>query len=308
MRIVFAGTPVFAVPCLRALLASNHEICAVYTRPDRPAGRGRKLQPSPIKELALSAGIPVFQPLTLKPESELQHLKALRPDLMIVVAYGMILPQAVLDIPKLGCINVHASLLPRWRGAEPIQRALMAGDEKTGITIMRIIQKLDAGDMLHKEECLIGSHDTSGDLHDKLASLGAAGLIKVLPALETETCSAEKQDENLVTYAEKLTKAEASLDWRLPAAQLARNVRGLNPWPVAQTQYQGQTLRIWQAETAPGDKLTVAPGTVVAAAKTLDVATGEGLLRLLEVQLPGGNRLPVQAFLNSHHLLGIKLG
>jgi methionyl-tRNA formyltransferase len=266
------------------------------------------LQPSPVKELALNAGIPVYQPLSLKLENELQHLEALRPDLMIVVAYGMILPQAVLDIPKLGCINVHASLLPRWRGAAPIQRALMAGDEKTGVTIMKIIHKLDAGDMLHKGECLIGIHDTAGDLHDKLSELGAAGLMKVLPNLETGAYIAEKQDETLVTYAEKLTKAEANLDWRLSTAQLDRKIRGLNPWPVAQTLYEGQILRIWQAEAIPTGRLLVEPGTVVAAAKSLDVATGEGLLRLLEVQLPGGNRLPAQAFLNSHHLLGVKLG
>ena len=212
MRIIFAGTPEFAVPSLRSLIASKHEVCAVYTQPDRPAGRGRKLQPSPVKVLALSAGIRVFQPTNLKPDGELQQLRDLKPDLIVVVAYGMILPQAVLDIPAKGCINVHGSLLPRWRGAAPIQRAVMAGDEKTGVTIMKIIHKLDAGDMLHKEECPITPQDTSETLYAKLAELGAVGLEKVLAQIESGSLQAEKQDENLVTYAEKLTKTEAELD------------------------------------------------------------------------------------------------
>jgi methionyl-tRNA formyltransferase len=275
VRIIFAGTPEFAVPSLRSLIVSNHEVCAVYTQPDRPAGRGRKLQPSPVKELASSAGIQVFQPTSLKPETELQQLRDLKPDLMVVVAYGMILPQAVLDIPKFGCINVHGSLLPRWRGAAPIQRAIMAGDEKTGVTIMKIIHKLDAGDMLHKEECPITAQDISEDLYVKLAGLGAVGLEKVLAQIESGGLHAETQDENLVTYAEKLTKSEAELDWNLPAEQLARKVRGLNPWPVAQTHYNGESLRIWRAEALPSvDKLK--PGHTICTNKTLDVATGEG--------------------------------
>jgi methionyl-tRNA formyltransferase len=307
MRIIFAGTPDFAVPSLAMLLASKHEVCVVYTQPDRPAGRGRKLQPSPVKELALSAGISVFQPISLKPEVDLQQLADLKPDLMVVVAYGMILPQAALDIPRLGCINVHGSLLPRWRGAAPIQRALMAGDEKTGVTIMRIIHKLDAGDMLHKEEYAITEKDTSGDLYDKLAALGAVGLEKVLAQLESGSVIGEKQDENLVTYAEKLTKVEAELDWTQSAEQLARKVKGLNPWPVAQTLFEDKILRVWQAEAIASD-FKADPGTVSCTHKTLDVATGNGLLRLLEVQLPSGKRLPIQAFLSSHHANGVKLG
>lgn len=312
MRIIFAGTPDFAVPSLRLLLSSKllsskHEVCAVYTQPDRPVGRGRKMQPSPVKDLALSAGLPVFQPISLKPEADLQHLRDLNPDLMVVVAYGMILPQAALDISGLGCLNVHGSLLPRWRGAAPIQRALMAGDEKTGITVMRIIHKLDAGDMLHKEECAITEKDTAGDLYDKLATLGAIGLEKVIAQLESGTVRAEKQDENRVTYAEKLTKSEAKLDLSQSAEQLARNVRGLNPWPVAQTLYEGEALRIWQAEAVASD-IKADPGTVICTRKTLGVATGDGLLRLLEVQLPGGKRIPIQAFLSSHHLCGVKFG
>ncbi len=309
MKIIFAGTPEFAVPCLRMLLESKHEICAVYTQPDRPAGRGRKLQPSPVKELALSAGIPVFQPLTMRTSEDLQQLSALDADLMVVVAYGMILTQAVLDAPKRGCINVHASLLPRWRGAAPIQRALMAGDEKTGVTIMQIVRKLDAGDMLHKEECAIEAGDTAGDLHDKLAVLGGIGLSKVLAQLEAGTVQAEPQDEALVTYAEKLEKSEAVIDWTQPAVALARKVRGLNAWPVAQTLYRGDVLRIWQAEAVDGDlPVPMEPGVVRCVDKTMEVATGSGFLRLLEVQLPGGKRIPIQAFLNAHDANGVQLG
>jgi methionyl-tRNA formyltransferase len=313
MRIIFAGTPEFAVPSLRLLLswseeiATNHQVCAVYTQPDRPAGRGRKLQLSPVKELALSAGIPVFQPESLKVDSEIKHFSELQPDLMVVVAYGMILPQAILDIPKYGCINVHGSLLPRWRGAAPIQRSLMAGDEKTGVTIMRIIHKLDAGDMLHKEEYAISDQDTSESLYHTLSELGAVGLGKVIDQLESGSLHVEKQDENLVTYAEKLTKSEAELDWSQPAEVLARKIRGLNPWPVAQTIFDGQILRIWRAEPLISDKKHD-PGTIQCTNKTLDVATGDGLLRLHEVQLPGGKRLPIQAFLNSHQAQGKMLG
>jgi methionyl-tRNA formyltransferase len=307
MRIIFAGTPEFAVPTLNMLLASGHEVCAVYTQPDRPAGRGRKLQPSPVKETALAAGIPVLQPDSLKTAEAITQLAAFEPDLMVVVAYGMILPQAVLDVPKYGCLNVHASLLPRWRGAAPIQRALMAGDAETGVTIMRIALKLDAGDMLHKEVVAIGAEDTAGDLHDKLAALGPIGLEKVLHQVEAGTIQAEPQDEALVTYAAKLEKREAALDWRKPAEELDRLVRGLNPWPVAQTLYRGEALRIWRAQPI-FEPAGAEPGQVKCTHKHLDVATGNGWLRLLEVQLPGGKRMPAQAFLSAHDLHGLRLG
>lgn len=308
MKIIFAGTPEFAVPCLQALLDSEHEVCAVYTQPDRPAGRGRKLQPSPVKALALSAGIPVLQPLTLKTDEDLQQISALNADLMVVVAYGMILTQAVLDVPRLGCINVHASLLPRWRGAAPIQRALMAGDAQSGVTIMQIVRKLDAGDMLHKEICAIEPTDTASTLHDKLSALGAIGLAKVLEQLETGTVRPEVQDETLVTYAEKLEKSEAVIDWTQAATDIARKVRGLNAWPVAQTLYQGKVLRIWQAQALDEDSSGQQSGRVRCADKNMDVATGQGWLRLQEVQLPGGKRMPVQAFLSAHDANGVELG
>ena len=307
MRIIFAGTPEFAVPSLQMLLTSKHEVCAVYTQPDRPAGRGRHNHASPVKELALKHAIPVFQPLTLKTDEDLQQLMSFNADLMVVVAYGMILTQAALDAPRLGCINVHGSLLPRWRGAAPIQRALMAGDEKTGVTIMQIVRKLDAGDMLLKEEYVIADNDSAGDLHDKLAELGAIGLNKVLAQMEAGTLHIEPQDESLVTYAEKLTKSEAIIDWAQPANTIALKVRGLNAWPVAQTLYQNNVLRIWRAE-ALAIETDLEPGIVISQNKNIDVATGKGLLRLHEVQLPGGKRMTAQAFLNAHHKNGAKLG
>jgi methionyl-tRNA formyltransferase len=307
MRIIFAGTPEFAVPTLKMLLASGHDICAVYTQPDRPAGRGRKIQLSPVKETALAAGIQVLQPDSLKSAEAVGELAAFEPDLMVVVAYGMILPQAVLDVPKYGCLNVHASLLPRWRGAAPIQRALMAGDPETGVTIMRIALKLDAGDMLHKEIIAIGAEDTAGELHDKLAALGPLGLEKVLRQVEAGMVRAEPQDEALVTYAAKLEKSEAALDWTKPADALDRQVRGLNPWPVAQTLYRGEALRVWRAQPIL-ENTGYESGRVICAHKHLDVATGNGWLRLLEVQLPGGKRITAQAFLNAHDIHGLRLG
>ncbi len=307
MKVIFAGTPDFAVPALQMLIESGHDICAVYTQPERPSGRGRKCLPSPIKQLALDAGLTVLQPETLKHPEEQQRMAALEPDVLVVVAYGLILPQAILDIPRSGCINIHGSLLPRWRGAAPIHRALMAGDDETGITIMKVVQKLDAGDMLYKLACPIRSDDTSSDLHDKLALMGAEGLKIVLQQIEQGGLKPEVQDESLVTYAHKLEKSEAILDWNQPAVVLDRQIRGLNSWPVAQTTYQGQILRIWRSRLS-NQSHQLSPGQVQVDGKQLLVATGDGLLELLEVQLPGGKRIDSQAFLNAHSMDQVVLG
>ena len=307
MKIVFAGTPEFAVPTLQALLDSPHQVCAVYTQPDRPAGRGRKLTASPVKTLAVSAQLPVYQPENFKTAEAIQQLAALEPDLLVVIAYGLILPQAVLDIPKQGSINVHGSLLPRWRGAAPIHRALMAGDTHTGITIMKVVKKLDAGDMLYKLECPINSDSTSSELHDQLAQMGAQGLVEVVEQIAQGTAIAEVQDETLVTYAHKLDKHEAQLNWQDSAVNLDRKIRGLNAWPVAQTLYQGETLRIWRA-TPLNTHSHLAVGTINTSDHALDVTTGDGVLRLLEVQLPGGKRIAGKDFLNAYPADGVVLG
>jgi len=307
MRIIFAGTPDFAVPALQMLIDSKHEICAVYTQPDRPAGRGRKITPSVIKVLALSADIPVFQPKTLKTVDDLNQLALLNADLMVVVAYGIILPQVILDAPKLGCINIHGSLLPRWRGAAPIHRAVIAGDEMTGVTIMKLVKKLDAGDMLHKESCVIEPYHTSSDLHDKLAELGAIGLEKVLNQIEAGSVVSEKQDESLVTYAEKVEKNEAIVDWNQSGIELDRKIRGLNSWPVAQTLFNGKVMRVWKARLTD-DESKLSPGTIVQQGKQMNIVTGEGVIELLEIQLPGGKRIETQAFLNAHDVNGVILG
>jgi len=307
VRIVFAGTPEFAVPPLTALLRSGHDIVAVYTQPDRPAGRGRKLTPGAVKALALDAGLPVFQPESLRDAAAQEALRALRPDLMVVVAYGLILPRAVIDIPPLGCVNIHASLLPRWRGAASIQRAILAGDAETGVTIMFIEPQLDAGPMLHKKSCRIRDGETAGELHDRLAVLGAEALLESLPGLAAQTLQPEVQEERFVTHANKLTKEEAALDWRRPAIELECQVRAFNPWPVAETTYDGKPLRVWRAE-ARNEAASDWPGAVLNRRGALDVATGQGILRLLEVQLPGGRRIAGRDFLNSHPESSIRLG
>ncbi len=307
MKIIFAGTPEFAVPALQMLLASNHEVVAVYAQPDRPAGRGRKLQPGPVKSLALSAGIPVFQPENLKAEADVEQLVALNADLMVVVAYGLILSQRVLDIPKIGCINIHGSLLPRWRGAAPINRAIMAGDQETGVTIMNVVKQLDAGDMLHKAVCTIGAQETASELHDRMMVMGAEGLRETLVLLEENKLSPEVQDESLVTYAHKLEKSESELDWTRAASELALQVRGLNAWPVAQTTLDDKVMRVWRAE-ALSVETQLAPGVILDDSKHIDVATGSGVLRLLEIQMPGKKRMQVDAFLHAHKVSGLHLG
>ncbi|MET4000615.1 methionyl-tRNA formyltransferase [Marinobacterium sp. MBR-109] len=311
LRIIFAGTPDFAASCLEALLKTEHDIVAVYTQPDRPAGRGRKLRPGPVKALAQQHDLPVFQPLSLKDQAEQQALRELNADLMVVVAYGLLLPQAVLDAPRLGCINVHASLLPRWRGAAPIHRALLAGDDTTGITIMQMDAGLDTGDMLSKVECPILADDTSGRLHDRLAELGARALVECLAPLAAGMLTPEKQDDSQACYAHKLEKQEAQVDWSQPAERIVRGVRGFNPWPVAYTRLGEDNLRIWSAAADPhGSNAT--PGTIIeSSADTIRVAAGEGSVLLTELQLPGGKPQPVKTLMNAHQArfaTGVKLG
>lgn len=299
LRIIFAGTPDFAARHLGALLSSQHQIVGVFTQPDRPAGRGNKLTPSPVKVLAEQHGIPVFQPKSLRPE-ENQHLVAdLKADIMVVVAYGLILPASVLAIPRLGCINVHGSLLPRWRGAAPIQRSLWAGDTKTGVTIMQMDVGLDTGDMLHKIECDIQPEDTSATLYDKLAQLGPQGLLVTLQQLAEGCAQPEVQDEAQVTYAEKLSKEEAKLDWSLSAVQLERCIRAFNPWPVSYFVVDEQPVKVWQAQVlAAVDNM--APGTIIHADKHgIQVATAEGVLNITQLQPAGKKAMSAADLLNS---------
>lgn len=299
LRIIFAGTPDFAAASLAALLEKKFNIVAVYTQPDRPAGRGRKLKPSPVKALALEHELPVEQPVSLRNEEAQATLAAYNADLMIVVAYGLLLPKAVLDTPRLGCINVHGSLLPRWRGAAPIQRALLAGDDETGVTLMQMDVGLDTGDMLTKASCPITADDTSATLHDRLADLGAKLLCDSLPALAAGEITPQPQDDSLSCYAEKLSKEEGDLDWTQPAADLARLIRGLNPWPVAYTSQHGDKIRLWHAHLG-NDTTTAAPGTIVAASRDgIEVATGKGTLILDQLQLPGKKAMAVRDLLNS---------
>ncbi|CFR20278.1 methionyl-tRNA formyltransferase [Yersinia kristensenii] len=299
LRIIFAGTPDFAARHLGALLSSQHQIVGVFTQPDRPAGRGNKLTPSPVKVLAEQHNIPVFQPKSLRPE-ENQHLVAdLNADIMVVVAYGLILPASVLVMPRLGCINVHGSLLPRWRGAAPIQRSLWAGDAKTGVTIMQMDVGLDTGDMLHKIECNIQPEDTSATLYDKLAQLGPQGLLVTLQQLAEGRAQPEIQDEAQVTYAEKLSKEEAKLDWSLSAVQLERCIRAFNPWPVSYFVVDEQPIKVWQAQVlATVDN--VAPGTIIQADKHgIQIATADGVLNITQLQPAGKKAMSAADLLNS---------
>jgi methionyl-tRNA formyltransferase len=307
LNIVFAGTPDFAVPALEHLIASQHQVVAVYTQPDRPAGRGRKLTPSPVKQTALAHDITVLQPESLKDAAAQQQLAELKPDLMVVVAYGLILPPEVLAIPRLGCLNIHGSLLPRWRGAAPIQRAILAGDSQTGVTIMQMDAGLDTGDMLYKAALPINAQDSAQSLHDRLAVLGAEALMSSIEQILDGSVQPEKQDDAEACYAAKLSKQEAKLDWSCPATELLRQVNAFNPWPVAQTTWQGQVLRVWQAEV--GGSCDALPGTVVAAdGKGIQVASGDGVLILTRVQLPGGRPMAASDFLNAHDIQGDRLG
>ena len=299
LKLIFAGTPEFAVPCLQALIDSQHDVIAVYTQPDRPAGRGRQLTASPVKKLAEQNDIAVEQPQSLRQEAAQKTLAAYQADAIIVVAYGLILPQEILATPKLGCINVHASLLPELRGAAPIQRAILAGYQETGVTIMQMDAGLDTGDMLLKVTCNISSQETGQSLHDKLAGLGAEALLTVL----ANPFQPEPQNHEQSSYATKLSKQEGLIDWQQPAIDIDRKIRAFNPWPVAYTQLHQDTLRLWQAEVIEQatDKM---PGTILQANQSgIDVATGEGVIRLLKLQMSGGKILPVADILNAHHHL-----
>ncbi len=297
MRIVFAGTPEFAAEHLKALLGTQHQVIAVYTQPDRPAGRGHKLMPSPVKQLAVEHGIPVYQPATLRAPEAQAELAALQPDLMVVVAYGLILPQVVLDTPRLGCINSHASLLPRWRGAAPIQRAVQAGDDESGVTVMQMEAGLDTGPMLLKVSTPIAPSDTGGSLHDRLAALGSQAVIQAVDALAAGTLTGEVQDDSLANYAHKLNKDEARIDWSRPAVELERLVRAFNPWPICHSTLNGEPLKVLAATLGEGSGQ---PGQILAASKDgLTVACGEGALRLTRLQLPGGKPLNFADLYNS---------
>lgn len=300
LRLVFAGTPDFSVPCLDACRASGAEVVAVYTQPDRPAGRGRKLTPSPVKQAALAAGIAVEQPESLKPADVQQALADYRPDLLVVVAYGLILPRKVLAIPRLGCWNVHASLLPRWRGAAPIQRAVLAGDHESGVDLMQMEAGLDTGPVLLERRTPIGRDDTGGSLHDRLATLGAEVLAEGLHrTLAGEVLVATPQPEDGVTYAHKLDKAEAKLDFSRPASELERQVRAFDPWPVAEGEIAGESLRIWAAHAIELDH-HAAPGSMLAAGRDgIDLACGRGALRVTAVQRAGGKRIGAVDYLNA---------
>ncbi|WP_395770221.1 methionyl-tRNA formyltransferase [Arenimonas sp.] len=302
MRIVFAGTPEFAVPALRAC-ATRGEVVAVYTQPDRPAGRGRQLQMSPVKQAALELGLPVQQPLNFKSEEALAILRSHEADLMVVVAYGLILPQTVLDMPRLGCWNVHASLLPRWRGAAPIQRAIAAGDTVSGVCLMQMEKGLDTGPVLLQLKTPIGPKDTGGSLHDRLSQLGAEVLRDGLTlARAGMTLQAEAQPEAGVSYARKIDKAEAKLAWSLSAKALADQIRAFNPWPVAETELQGERVRVYQAQILAEDS-GKPPGTVLAAGKAgIDIACGQGVLRLLALQRDGGRVQSASEYLNARPL------
>ena len=301
LNIIFAGTPKFAASALQACIASKHHIVAVFTQPDRPAGRGRKINYGPVKQLAIDAGIDVFQPQRLDQE-QFAQIKNLQADVMLVSAYGLLLPKELLAIPKLGCINIHASLLPSWRGAAPIQRSIIAGDLKTGISIMQMVEGLDAGPVLQQFECAIQAADTGFSLHDQLASIAAAVIVQVLENLQEGKLVAVSQDENQVSYAKKIAKQEANVDWLQSAVEIERKVRAFNAWPVAYTYFGQQRLRIWQAEVS-GTSSDKSPGSILSADKqSIEVVAGTGVVKLIALQLAGGKVISAQDFINAHNV------
>ncbi len=304
MKLLFAGTPDIAATVLKTLLSSQHTVLAVLTQPDRPAGRGQKMMESPVKLLAAAHQLPIHQPEKLREPAVQDLLKTYQADLMIVVAYGLIIPQAVLDLPTKGCWNIHVSLLPRWRGAAPIQRAIEAGDAETGATIMHMDAGLDTGPILLQKKVAITPTMTGGELHDRLAEEGAALLLEALNQEEKGHLHPTPQATEGIIYAHKLTKEEAKIDWTRSAMDLANQVRAFNPWPIASMELQGQPLRLWSASAHPDQTSKVAPGEIASISSDhLFIQTGQGLLALQEVQAPGGKRLPIKAFLNGHRNL-----
>ncbi len=310
MKIIFAGTPEFAVPALAALIDAGHEIVMVLTQPDRPAGRGMKLTPSPVKQLALQHGLLVFQPESLKPTEVQSEIAKVSAEVMIVAAYGLIIPTTVLNMPSFGCYNIHASLLPRWRGAAPIHRAILAGDSETGVTIMEVVPALDAGAMISKAVVAITEHDTTQSLHNALSVKGANLMVEAMRQLaKNGHLMAEAQDETLVTYAHKLEKVEAAIDWQQSAQLLSRKVRAFNPFPVAHAQFRHQTCRIWFAtekkSTVETSAMLAKIGEIIQLGNSITVRCGEGALEILELQMPGGKRQSAQQFIQGQH---VKLG
>lgn len=300
LKIIFAGTPDFAASALTALIQSQHEIVAVYTQPDRPAGRGRKLRASPVKEVALENDIPVLQPDNFKNAEAQDELRSFNADVMVVAAYGLILPQVVLDAPRLGCLNIHASLLPRWRGAAPIQRAIAAGDKESGISIMQMNAGLDTGDILQLFSCPINDTDTGGELHDRLAEMGAKAIVEVLGQLGSDKLTPTPQDDTLANYAHKLDKKEAQINWQQSAIEIERLIRAFNPWPVAFTLLNNKPLRIWQAQILPENSQLEAGTVIHCDKKGIDVSCGDGVLRLLKLQPSGSKAMDVASFMNGH--------
>ena len=308
MKIIYAGTPEFAVPALQSLIDSRHEMVAVYTQPDRPAGRGRKLQMSPVKQLALSHALPVFQPSNFREQADIDALQALRADLMVVAAYGLLLPAPVLSAPRLGCVNIHASLLPRWRGAAPIQRSILAGDAETGITLMQMDEGLDTGGMLAWSRLQINADSSAAELHDRLMVMGAELLMAQLDDIEAGTIQAEIQDDDLACYASKLNRHEAHIDWSKSADELAREVRAFNPWPVSHTELQGRNVKIWVA-LASRESSDRPPGWIIGHDRhAVRVSCGSGTLHIKELQLAGKKRQTSAEMLNALNLDGHQLG
>ena len=314
MRIVFMGTPDFSVPALRALVEAGHQVTAVVTQPDKPKGRGKNLMPTPVKEVALKYDLPVYQPKRAKEPEFIETLRGLKPDVIVVAAFGQIITKEILEMPRFGCVNVHASLLPAYRGAAPIQWAVINGDKESGVTIMQMDEGLDTGDMILKKEVILDEKETGGSLHDKLAEAGAALCVETLKRLEEGTAPAEKQGETTTDYAKMLTKQMGEIDWKQPAEKIERLIRGLNPWPSAYTYWNQKVMKIWLADTEAdesGEKEKMAseeakhpePGTITAVAKDrFSVQTGEGLLTVLELQIPGKKRMDAGAFLRGYQI------